>query len=95
MAVLGISNREDREVIMDKDGGVKAIVQKPLPSHDTETCSVCGHVFEFPSLGDWRPDDDEEFEFVSYRYGPPSWPENAEENVCLRPKNYREPSSRW
>lgn len=95
LAVLGISNREGKEVITDKEGTVKAIVQKLLPAHDTEVCSVCGAEHEFPPLDERRPDDDEEFVFVSYRYGPPSWPENAEENLCSRQKNYSESSSPW
>lgn len=93
--LLGFSTREGKEVITDKAGDVKAVITKPLPAHDLEVCPVCGAEYEFPPLDERRPDDDVKFSSVLYRFGPPSWPEEAEENLCLRQKNYSEQSSRW
>lgn len=95
LAVLGFSNREKREAVMDREGNVRAIIDRILPAHDTETCSVCGAVYEFPPLDEKRPSENTQYESVLYRFGPPCWPEGAEENLCLRPKNYKEPSSQW
>ena len=95
LVVLGFSNHTKRAVITDSDGALKAIVYHPLPAHDSETCQVCGEVYEFPPLDERRPADDEEFEMVTYRFGPPCWPENAEENLCLPNRNSTPPFSDW
>lgn len=97
LVALGISARSDTEVVTGGDGEVRAIITNPLPSHDVETCPDCGAEYEFPPLDERPPSKYQTYEHegVLFRFGKPSWPENAEENICLRPKNYSEPSSPW
>lgn len=95
LRVLGISNREITEVVTRKDQ-VEAIITRPLPAHGKEVCPDCGLEFEFPPLDARPPADNEEFTFVTFRFGPYAWPERAEENYrCLPTKSFNTLSSRW
>lgn len=97
LAVLGISNETEEQVITNKHtGDVQAIVEVPMPSHDVEVCPDCGKEYEFPPLDEYPPDSHEEFQTVTFRFGPPEWPERAEENfLCSRKTSLAEPFSRW
>lgn len=96
LAVLGFSTREKKEVLTDKEGNVRAVIYRPLPAHDHEVCPDCGREYEFPSLDDPPPEDIPVCEPVIFRFGPPSWPELAEENFrCLPTKSFNEPFNRW
>lgn len=97
LAVLGISNEIDQQVVVDRETGLtEAIVDVPMPSHDTEVCPDCGREHEFPPLHERRPDENEHYETVTFRFGPPEWPERAEENfLCSRRMKLVERFSRW
>jgi hypothetical protein len=51
IVALGISTKTYKQHILDRQGEIKAVVERLLPSHGLEVCQTCGRVHKFPGLG--------------------------------------------